>query len=91
MGDDVMNDLVSIIVPVFNAEKFIIDTINTVKNQTYKNWELIFIDDCSIDNSVNIIKKYKRDKRIKLVLNKKNSGAAITRSKRKIYMLLRCR
>lgn len=76
-----MNDLVSIIVPVFNAEKFIIDTINTVKNQTYKNWELIFIDDCSIDNSVNIIKKYKRDKRIKLVLNKKNSGAAITRNK----------
>ncbi len=74
-------DLISIIVPVYNAEKYILDTIKTVVNQTYKNWELLLIDDCSDDNSVNIIKKYaSKDDRIKLLLNKENSGAAITRN-----------
>ena len=72
-------DLVSIIIPVYNAEKFINDTINTVLNQTYQNYEVIFVNDCSTDNSVNIIKKYK-DKRIKIINNKTNSKAAITRN-----------
>ena len=40
-------ELVSIIVPVYNAEKFLEDTIKTVQNQTYKNWELLLVDDCS--------------------------------------------
>lgn len=75
-------ELVSIVVPVYNAEKFLEDTINTVLNQTYENWELIFVDDCSADNSVNIIRKsMKRDKRIKLICNKVNSKAAISRNK----------
>lgn len=74
-----MEDLVSIIVPVYNAEKFLNDTINTVLNQTYQNFELIFVNDCSTDKSVNIIKKYK-DKRIKLINNKTNSKTAITRN-----------
>ncbi len=79
MGKD---ELVSIIVPVYNAEKFIRDTLETVKAQTYKNWELILVDDCSIDNSVNIIKSYiKDDKRISLIAQNKNNGAAITRNK----------
>ena len=74
-------ELVSIIVPVHNAEKYILDTISTVTNQTYKNWELLLIDDFSDDNSVNLIKKYeKKDDRIKLLLNKENLGAAITRN-----------
>lgn len=71
--------LVSIIVPVFNAEKFLKDTIRTIKSQTYTNWEAIFIDDCSTDNSVNIIKAEK-DPRIKLISKKVNSGSAETRN-----------
>ncbi len=72
-------ELISIIVPVYNAEKFISETINTVLKQTYKNWELILINDCSKDNSIKIIKTYKDD-RIKLVNNDKNCGAALTRN-----------
>ena len=45
-------DLVSIIVPVYKAEQFLKDTIKTVEEQTYTNWEFIFINDCSPDNSV---------------------------------------
>ena len=76
-----MKDLVSIIIPVYNAEKFIKDTIETVQNQTYDNWELILVNDCSKDKSAKIIKEYmKEDKRIKLINNKINSRAAITRN-----------
>ena len=76
------SSLVSIIVPVYNAEKFIKDTFKTVMNQTYENWELLLVDDCSTDKSVKIIKEYQqKDKRIKLFLNSKNSGAAISRNR----------
>ncbi len=75
-----MKDLISIIVPVYNAEKFLDETIKTVLNQTYKNWELILVNDCSTDNSKDIIKKYTKDKRIKLINNKVNSRAAISRN-----------
>lgn len=75
-------DLVSIIVPVYNSERFLNDTINTVLNQTYQNWELIFVNDCSTDESENIIKKFsKKDKRIKLFSQKKNGGAALARNR----------
>ncbi len=75
-----MKDLVSIIIPVYNAEKFIDETINTVLNQTYTNWELLLVNDCSTDNSVKLIKKYLKDNRIKLINNKTNSKAAISRN-----------
>ena len=75
------NDLVSIIVPVYNSERFINDTIRTVQEQTYGNWELILVNDCSTDNSVSIIEKYvKEDNRIKLINLECNSGAAIARN-----------
>ena len=48
-------DLVSIVVPVYNCEKFIRQTINTVKKQTYNNWELLLVNDCSTDRSKEII------------------------------------
>lgn len=74
-------ELVSIIVPVYNSEDFIDNTIKTVLDQTYLNWELLLINDCSTDNSEDIIKKYlKMDKRIKLLNNQNNSKAAITRN-----------
>lgn len=75
------DELVSIIVPVYNTEKFLKDTINTVESQTYTKWELIFVDDCSKDGSVSIIEKAKEtDKRIKLIKLKQNSGAAVARN-----------
>lgn len=67
---------------MYNSETFILETINSVINQTYKNWELILIDDCSKDNTLQKVKpllsKYAN---IKLIKNDKNLGAAITRNK----------
>jgi glycosyltransferase involved in cell wall biosynthesis len=77
-----MNKLVSIITPSFNCEKFIAETIVSVQNQTYKNWELIIVDDCSTDNSITIINEFlKKDNRIKLIKLEVNSGPAIARNK----------
>lgn len=77
-----MEPLVSIITPVYNAQDYLEETILSVLNQTYYNWELLLIDDCSIDNSYKIIEKYlKKDRRIKYLKNDKNSGPAITRNK----------
>ena len=57
----------SIITPVFNSEKIILDMINSVLNQTYKNWELILVDDCSTDKSWKILKELKeKDSRINI-------------------------
>ncbi len=76
-----MNKLVSIITPSYKSEKFISKTIESVLNQTYKNWEMIIIDDCSPDNSNKIIEKYiKEDNRIKLIKLSKNSGPAVARN-----------
>ena len=75
-------DLVSIITPIYNAEKFLVETIESVKSQTYQNWEMILVDDCSKDSSEEIIKKYALDdKRIKYFKMSTNSGAAKTRNK----------
>lgn len=76
------SDLVSIVVPVYNAASFLNDTIKTVQDQTYTNWELLFVDDGSKDDSVAIIKQHqKADARIKLLAMDKNSGAALARNK----------
>lgn len=71
---------VSIIIPVYNAASFIRDTIESVKNQTYTNWELILVDDCSSDESVSIIKEYLSDERIVLMQNENNLRAAKSRN-----------
>ena len=73
--------LVSIVTPVYNAERFLVDTIKTVQDQTHQNWEWLLVDDQSIDSSVEIIKKaQKTDKRIKLVSMPENGGAAKARN-----------
>lgn len=75
------NELVSIIIPAFNTEKYIEECINSVINQTYKNIEVIIIDDGSIDNTASIVNELsKKDKRIKLY-SQKNSGVNIARKK----------
>ena len=74
--------LVSIITPVYNCEKLIEETIKSVINQTYSNWEMILVDDCTLDKSFLIIQKYmKNDNRIKYFKLKENSGAAVARNK----------
>ncbi len=75
-----MNDLVSIIMPSFNTEKYIGESIKSVLNQTYTNWELLIVDDCSTDDSENVIKKFLSDRRIKYFRLEKNSGAAYCRN-----------
>ena len=73
--------LVSIITPVYNCEKYLPLTIESVQAQTYENWELILADDCTPDNSADIIAEYaKKDSRIKYIKLKENSGAAIARN-----------
>jgi glycosyltransferase involved in cell wall biosynthesis len=66
---------VSVIMAVYNSEKFLSEAIESILNQTFKDFEFIIIDDCSSDNSLDIIKNYaKQDKRIILIENKKNIG-----------------
>lgn len=74
------DNLISIIMPSYNASKYITDSIKSVQNQTYENWELVIVDDCSKDNTLEIIKSF-NDKRIKLFVNEVNSGAAISRNR----------
>ena len=68
-----MNDLVSIVLPVYNGERFLSESIDSIIEQTYQNWELIIIDDCSSDSSPDIAKEYvARDSRIKYYRNEHN-------------------
>ena len=69
-----MEDLISVIVPVYNIEKYLHESMESILNQTHKNLEIILVDDGSTDNSLNICKYYERlDKRVK-VLTQKNTG-----------------
>ena len=73
--------LVSIITPTWACADFIVETIESVQAQTYENWELLIQDDCSTDNTLEVVKPYmEADKRIKYECNPQNSGAAITRN-----------
>lgn len=77
-----MNNLVSVIMPIYNCENFIGYAVESVINQTYDSWELILVDDASTDNSFDIIKKYaNKDSRIRFIRFNKNSGAAVARNK----------
>lgn len=71
--------LVSVIVPVYNLESFVQETIDSVLSQTYDNFELILIDDRSDDQTVALIKAY-TDPRVKLIVNATNQGAGETRN-----------
>lgn len=77
---EVVDGLVSIIMPSWNTEKFIAESIQSVINQTYTNWELIIVDDCSTDHTDDVVASF-HDDRIRYYHNQKNSGAALTRNK----------
>ena len=76
-----MADLVSIIMPSYNTASFIAESIKSVQAQSYKNWELIIVDDCSPDNTDEVVSPFLEDKRIKYLKNEKNSGAAVSRNR----------
>jgi len=76
-----MKPLVSIIMPCYNAEHLINQSIDSVLAQTYDNWELLITDDSSTDNSVEVIERYcEKDPRINLLVSKQNQGIAKTRN-----------
>lgn len=76
------NETVSVIIPVYNGEKYLGETIESVLNQTYHNIEIIIVDDCSTDNSRKIVEAYlKKYKNITYYLQPQNAGAAVARNK----------
>lgn len=75
------NPLLSIIVPAYNAEFYIQNTVTALLNNTYKNFEILICDDCSNDNTWNILQLFKNNPQIKLFQNEKNRGPGYTRNK----------
>ena len=74
------NDLVSIVMPSYNTAQFIGASIDSVLAQTYSNWELLIVDDCSTDETARVVAVYS-DPRIRFMCNKMNSGAAASRNR----------
>ena len=74
-----MNELVSIIMPSYNTAAYIADSIRSVQAQTYENWELIIVDDCSTDDTDAVVASFS-DNRIRYLKNPVNSGAAVSRN-----------
>lgn len=77
-----MNPLISIIIPAYNASEFILETLESVKYQTYTNWEIILVNDCSTDNTIEIVNQFSEEvtNEVKIFTNKKNSGVSISRN-----------
>ena len=75
-----MAGLVSIIMPSYNTAPFIAESIQSVLAQEYRDWELIIVDDCSDDETDEVVKPYLNDTRIKYFKNEKNSGTAVSRN-----------
>ena len=76
-----MENLVSIIMPTYKCGKYIVESIKSVQAQTYKNWELIVVDDCSGDGTIGVVQDIqKEDHRIHFFSNARNSGAAVSRN-----------
>lgn len=79
-GNKMIDNLVSIITPCYNGSKYIVETIESVLSQTYKNWEMIIVDDGSTDSSATVVQKYtKKDERIKYIYQD-NAGSASARN-----------
>lgn len=75
-----MNPLVSIIIPVYNAEKYILHCLNSVENQSYNNLEIVVVNDGSTDGSDELCKSYAEAHRNVTVLNQKNLGLSAARN-----------
>ena len=76
-----MSETVSIIMPSYNTGHFIKETIESVLAQTHTDFELIIVDDCSTDNTDEVVSEFLSDNRVKYIKNEKNSGAAVSRNR----------
>lgn len=74
------NPLVSVIVPVYNVEQYLDECLNSIRQQSYENLEIIVVEDCSTDNSLNTFIKHSEDPRVKLIQHEKNSGLSAARN-----------
>ncbi len=75
-----MNDLISVIIPVYNVEKYLLKCLDSVSSQTYKNIEIIVVNDGSTDNSLDILSKYAKKENRLLIINQKNQGLSGARN-----------
>ncbi|MBR2731802.1 MAG: glycosyltransferase family 2 protein [Clostridia bacterium] len=76
-----VDGLVSIVMPSWNTARFIAESIQSVLDQTYRNWELLIVDDCSTDQTNDVVRPFLQDARIRYFKNDKNCGAALTRNR----------
>ena len=76
-----MSGQVSVIMPSYNTANYIAESVKSVIAQTYTDWELIIVDDCSTDNTDEIVAPFLTDPRIRYIKNEKNSGAAVSRNR----------
>lgn len=82
MGTHIDRPLVSVIMPAYNAEKYIAEAISSVLSQSYTNWQLLILDDCSTDHTAEIAEDFeKADTRIRVLRNPRNMGVAKTRNR----------
>ena len=75
-----MSSFVDIILPNYNKEFFLEETVNSVLDQDYNNWKLLILDNCSTDNSKKVIQKFEKNKKINVIYLKKNKGVSFTRN-----------
>ena len=81
-----MNNKVSIVTPSFNSKKYIAETIQSIQKQTYQDWEMIIVDDCSEDDTCKIVERFTAtDPRIKLFHQEKNAGAGAARTRSMLF------
>lgn len=80
-----MKSVVSILIANYNNGRYLMDAIESVRHQTYTNWEIIIVDDCSTDNSYEIYKTLNGDKRIRIFFNDKNMGCGYTKHQSVTY------
>ena len=71
---------IDIILPNYNSSRFILETVKSILGQTYKNWKLIIVDDCSNKETISVLKKIKKNKKIRIFRLKKNHGAGFCRN-----------
>lgn len=76
-----MDELVSIIMPSYNTGRFISEAIRSVLAQSYTNWELVIVDDCSGDDTDEVVLPFLADNRIHYIKNERNMGAALSRNR----------
>lgn len=76
-----MPPVVSVVMPAYNTEKYIQEAVSSIKNQTFRDWELLVVDDCSTDQTYEILLKLaQEDARIRIIRNHTNCGAAMSRN-----------